>query len=134
MRDTVRGRLFSKQAARALCALLAAGLVLLGACLPKSGSNARKGETRVITLYGFSVMKEVMDKAVIPAFTEKWKREQGEDVRFVTSYAGSETITNQILQGVAADVGIFSIERDVHRLVAEKGLVKPDWEIGRAHV
>ena len=129
MRDTGRGRLFSKQAARPLCALLAAGLLLLGACLPKSGSSTRKGGTRVITLYGFSVMKEVMDKAVIPAFTEKWKREQGEDVRFNASYAGSETITNQILQGVAADFGIFSIERDVQRLV-EKGLVKGDWKAG----
>ena len=127
MRDTVRGRLFSKKAARSFCVLLAAGLALLGACLPKSGNGARKGGTRVITLYGFSVMKEVMDKAVIPGFTEKWKREQGEDVRFVTSYAGSETITNQILQGVAADVGIFSIERDVQRLV-EKGFVNPDWK------
>lgn len=129
MRDTVRGRLFSKKAAPALCVLLATGLLLLGACLPKSGSGARKGETRVITLYGFSVMKEVMDKAVIPAFTEKWKREHDEDVRFITSYAGSETITNQIMQGVAADVGIFSIERDVQRLV-EKGLVKADWKAG----
>jgi sulfate/thiosulfate transport system substrate-binding protein len=128
MRDTVRGRLSSKKAARTLCALLAAALLALGACLPKSADSPRKGETRVITLYGFSVMKEVMDKAVLPGFTEKWKREQGEDVRFVSSYAGSETITNQLLQGVAADVGIFSIERDVHRLVAEKGLVKPDWK------
>jgi sulfate/thiosulfate-binding protein len=127
MRDTVRGRLFSKKAAHALCVLLALGLTLLGACLPKSGTGARKGETRVITLYGFSVMKEAMDSAVLPAFTEKWKREQGENVRFVTSYAGSETVTNQILQGVGADVGIFSIERDVQRLV-EKGLVKPDWK------
>lgn len=129
MRDTVRGSLYPKKAALSLCALLAAGLLALGACLPKSGTGARKGETRVITLYGFSVMKEVMDKAVLPAFTEKWKREQGEDVRFVASYAGSETITNQILQGVAADVGIFSIERDVQRLV-EKGMVKPDWKTG----
>ena len=129
MRDTVRGSLFSKRAARALCVLLAAGLLALGACLPKSGTGARKGGTRVVTLYGFSVMKEVMDKAVLPAFTEKWKREQGEDVRFVTSYAGSETITNQILQGVTADVGIFSIERDVQRLV-EKGLVRADWKAG----
>jgi sulfate/thiosulfate-binding protein len=130
MRDTVRGSLYPKKAARAFCPLLAlALLLLLGACLPKSGTGARRGETRVITLYGFSVMKEAMDKAVIPAFTEKWKREQGEDVRFVTSYAGSETITNQIMQGVAADVGIFSIERDVQRLV-EKGLVKADWKAG----
>ncbi len=127
MRDTVRGRLYPKKAS-ATCALLALAL-LLGACLPKSGTSVRKGETRVITLYGFSVMKEAMDKAVIPAFTEKWKREHDEDVRFVTSYAGSETITNQILQGVGADVGIFSIERDVQRLV-EKGLVKTDWKAG----
>ncbi len=110
-----------------LAALLAAVLLVLGACLPKSPTGERKGGTRVITLYGFSVMKEVMDKAILPGFTEKWKRERGEDVRFVASYAGSETITNQILQGVTADVGIFSIERDVHRLV-EKGLVKPDWQ------
>jgi sulfate transport system substrate-binding protein len=125
MRDTVRGSLYPDKAARAACALLAAGLLLLGACLPKTGE--RKGGARVITLYGFSVMKEVMDSAVLPAFTEKWKREQGEDVRFVASYAGSETITNQILQGVGADVGVFSIERDVQRLI-EKGLVKPDWK------
>jgi len=127
MRDTVRGSLYPKRAARVAVVMLAAGLLLLGACLPKTGGGARKGGTRVITLYGFSVMKEVMDKAVLPAFTEKWKREQGEDVRFVTSYAGSETITNQILQGVAADLGIFSIERDVQRLI-EKGLVKGDWK------
>ena len=127
MRDTVRGRLYPDKAARVLCVLLAAGLLLLGACLPKSRTVERKGGARVITLYGFSVMKEVMDAAVLPGFTEKWKREQGEDVRFVTSYAGSETITNQILQGVGADVGIFSIERDVQRLV-EKGLVKADWK------
>jgi sulfate/thiosulfate-binding protein len=126
MRDTVRGRLYPK-AGRVLCVLLATGLLLLGACLPKSGTVERKGGARVITLYGFSVMKEVMDAAVLPGFTEKWKREQGEDVRFVTSYAGSETITNQIIQGVTADVGIFSIERDVERLV-EKGLVKADWK------
>jgi sulfate/thiosulfate transport system substrate-binding protein len=129
MRDTVRGRLYPKKAALSLCALLALALLLLGACLPKPSTGARKGGARVITLYGFSVMKDVMDKAVLPAFIEKWKREQGEDVRFVTSYAGSETITNQILQGVAADVGIFSIERDVQRLT-EKGMVRPDWRTG----
>ena len=75
MRDTVRGRLFSKQAARVFCAMLAGALLLLGACLPKSKTVERGGGPRVVTLYGFSVMKEVMDKAVLPAFAEKWKRE-----------------------------------------------------------
>ncbi len=126
MRDAVRGRLYP-QAARALCALLALTLLLLGACLPKSPNGARKGGQRAVTLYAFSVMKEVMDKAVLPGFAAKWKREQGEDVKFITSYAGSETITNQILQGVGADIGIFSIERDVERL-AQKGLVTSNWK------
>ncbi|HEX8722757.1 MAG TPA: sulfate ABC transporter substrate-binding protein [Pyrinomonadaceae bacterium] len=71
--------------------------------------------------------KEVMDKAVLPGFAAKWKQEHGEDVNFTTSYAGSETITNQILQGVGADLGVFSIERDVDRL-AQKGLVGGDWK------
>jgi sulfate transport system substrate-binding protein len=102
-------------------------LLALGACLPKSPTAARKGGERAVTLYAFSVMKEVMDKAVLPGFAAKWKREQGEDVRFTASYAGSETITNQILQGVGADLGIFSIERDVERL-AERGLVTANWK------
>ncbi|HEX8353194.1 MAG TPA: sulfate ABC transporter substrate-binding protein [Pyrinomonadaceae bacterium] len=126
MRDALRGRLYP-QAARACCALLALALLLLGACLPKSPTGARKGGERAVTLYAFSVMKEVMDKAVLPGFAAKWKREQGEDVRFTASYAGSETITNQILQGVGADLGIFSIERDVERL-AEKGFVTSNWK------
>ena len=69
MRDTVRGSLYPKKAARAACVMLAAGLLLLGACLPKSGTGERKGGARVITLYGFSVMKEAMDAAILPAFT-----------------------------------------------------------------
>ncbi|HEX6182615.1 MAG TPA: sulfate ABC transporter substrate-binding protein [Pyrinomonadaceae bacterium] len=126
MRDAVRGRLYPK-VARAFCVLLALALLLLGACLPKSPTGARRGGERGVTLYAFSVMKEVMDKAVLPGFAAKWKQEQGEDVKFTTSYAGSETITNQILQGVGADLGIFSIERDVERL-AQKGLVTSNWK------
>jgi sulfate transport system substrate-binding protein len=101
-------------------------LLLAASCLPKSSTTPRGG-SRAVTLYAFSVMKEVMDKEVIPGFAAKWKREHGEDVKFTASYAGSETITNQILQGVGAHVGIFSIERDVERL-AQKGLVTTNWK------
>jgi sulfate transport system substrate-binding protein len=109
--------------------VLVLALVLLlpsSGCLPKSTTGSRGGE-RNITLYAFSVMKEAMDNAILPGFIAKWKREQGEDVKFTTSYAGSETITNQILQGVGAEVGVFSIERDVERL-AQKGLVTSNWK------
>jgi len=100
-------------------------LILFGAsCLPKPPAESGGGIN--ITLYGFSVMKESMEKAVFPAFVAKWKTEHGQDVRFTSSYAGSETVTNQILQGVPADIAILSIDRDAQRL-KEKGFVTSDW-------
>jgi len=71
-------------------------------------------------------MKEPLEKAIYPAFTAKWKQEHGQDIHFTSSFAGSETITNQILQGVKAEIAILSIERDVQRL-KEKGFVTSDW-------
>ncbi len=71
-------------------------------------------------------MKEVLEKAIYPAFVAKWKREHGEEIRFTSSFAGSETITNQILQGVGADIAILSIDRDVERL-KQGGAVTSDW-------
>jgi sulfate transport system substrate-binding protein len=71
-------------------------------------------------------MKESLEKEIYPAFAAKVKREHGLDVRFTSSFAGSETITNQILQGVKAQVAILSIERDAQRL-KEKGFVTSDW-------
>lgn len=107
--------------------ILAFVLVLLlglSSCLPKSPMES--GGAVNITLYGFSIMKESLEKAIFPGFSSKWKSEHGVDVRFTASFAGSETITNQILQGVKAQIGIFSIERDPQRL-KEQGFVTHDW-------
>ena len=71
-------------------------------------------------------MKEVMEKEIYPAFAAKWKREHGTDVNFVSSFAGSETVTNQILQGAPADLAILSIDRDAERL-AEGKATTSDW-------
>jgi sulfate transport system substrate-binding protein len=94
-------------------------------CLPTP--PAETGDLN-ITVYGFSIMQEALEKGVFPGFAAKWKQSHGQDVRFTTSFAGSETITNQILQGVSADVAILSIERDVFRL-KEKGFVTADWRV-----
>ncbi len=100
-------------------------LVLLTAssCLPKPATETGGIS---ITLYGFSVMKESLEKAVYPGFAAKWKREHGQDVMFTSSFAGSETVTNQILQGVNADMAILSIDRDAQRL-KQGGVVTTDW-------
>jgi sulfate transport system substrate-binding protein len=102
------------------------GLLAVNACLPKSSSEGGTGSTINITLYGFSIMKESLEKGIYPAFAAKAKREHGLDIRFTSSFAGSETITNQILQGVKAQIAILSIERDAQRL-KDKGLVTSDW-------
>jgi sulfate/thiosulfate-binding protein len=99
-------------------------LLALNACLPKPPSESGGGVN--ITVYGFSIMKESLEKAIYPAFAAKVKREHGFDVRFTSSFAGSETVTNQILQGVKAQVAILSIERDAQRL-KDGGFVTSDW-------
>jgi len=103
--------------------ITALSLLFSTACLP-AGQESKSGRT--ITVYGFSIMKEALEKEIYPAFAAKWKREKGEDINFVSSFAGSETVTNQILQGAPADLAILSIERDVERLTAG-GVVTKDW-------
>lgn len=106
-----------------ICVLLV--ILVLSSCLPQSQQTSGGGGQN-ITLYGFSILKEVLEKAIFPAFAAKWKKEHGQDVRFTPSFAGSETVTNQILQGVGADIAILSIERDADRL-KQAGFVTSDW-------
>jgi sulfate transport system substrate-binding protein len=110
---------------RFICLTAAAvALFVSTACLPSPQSDT--AQTPTITLYGFSIMKEVMEKEIFPAFTAKWKADHGTDVAFVSSFAGSETVTNQILQGTPADVAILSIDRDAERLRDGKA-TSVDW-------
>jgi sulfate/thiosulfate transport system substrate-binding protein len=97
--------------------------LLASSCLPKP--PAESGGVN-ITVYGFSIMKEALEKSIYPSFAARWKSEHNQDVHFTSSFAGSETITNQILQGVSADVAILSIERDADRL-RQGGFVTSDW-------
>ncbi len=107
-------------------AIVLVALTVLNACLPKSPTES--GGAVNITLYGYSIMKESLEKDIYPAFSAKWKKEHGVDVHFTSSFAGSETVTNQILSGVKAQVAILSIERDVQRL-KEGGAVTADWHL-----
>ncbi len=108
---------------KGIISLAIIGAILLTACLP--GPTTKVGN-RTITVYAFSIMKESLECDIYPAFAAKWKAEHGEDVSFNSSFAGSETITNQILQGAPADVAILSIELDVQRLI-KAGHVPQDW-------
>ncbi|HEX8737724.1 MAG TPA: sulfate ABC transporter substrate-binding protein [Pyrinomonadaceae bacterium] len=114
-----------KFVSRAAFFAILVSLLSASGCLP--GAPETRHGSRTITVYGFSIMKEALEKEIYPAFAAKWKREHGEDVQFVSSFAGSETVTNQILQGAPADLAILSIERDVERL-SSGGAVTQNWK------
>lgn len=82
---------------------------------------------RTVVVYGFSILGEVMNGGIFPAFEEEWLAQTGEDVEFISSFAGSGTITNQIILGVPAEVAILSLELDALRLVDEGRLVGETW-------
>lgn len=111
-----------RQLALSVIAILS--VLAAGACLPAPPEGASGSHT--LTLYGFSIMKEVLEKEIFPSFAAKWKREHGIDIGFVSSFAGSETVTNQILQGTPADLAILSIDRDAQRLADGKATTV-DW-------
>ncbi len=104
------------------CVLMS--FVVLSSCAPKPQTNSGGGVQ--LTVYGFSVMKESLEKAIFPGFAAQWQREHGQEVKFVSSFAGSETVVNQILQGVSADIALLSIDRDATRL-KQGGAVMSDW-------
>ncbi|NLT67540.1 MAG: solute-binding protein [Acidobacteria bacterium] len=81
-----------------------------------------------VTFYGFSILEESMNGTVFPAFQDTWREASGEHVEFISSFAGSGTVTNQLIMGVPAQLALLSLELDAQRL-ADKGLVsRESWE------
>lgn len=92
--------------------------------LPVSGS-ARP--PRTVVLYGFSILGEALNRGVFPEFQREWKSRTGEHVELVSSFAGSGTVTNQILMGVPAQVALLSLELDAIKLAAAGVVPKDSW-------
>jgi sulfate/thiosulfate transport system substrate-binding protein len=90
--------------------------------------GTRASQPRTIVVYGFSILGEMMNEAIFPAFQEEWQTSTGERIEFVTSFAGSGTITNQMILGVPAEVAILSLELDALRLVENGVLLENSWQ------
>ncbi len=86
-----------------------------------------RSKTRTLVLYGFSILGEVMNEGVFPAFQADWQRRHGEHVEFISSFASSGTVTNQIILGVPAQVALLSLELDALRLADRRVLPGPTW-------
>ncbi len=101
--------------ARAIFAGCLAFLLIFESSGCRRKSDAAKEAT--ITIYGFSVVKEGLETAILPAYQREWEKKTRQKLTFESSYAGSEIVANQIVAGAEADVAILAIERNADRLV-----------------
>jgi len=109
-------------------ALAAAGLGLFAYAVWPWTPMAREARTpRTIVFYGFSILGEVINKGVFPEFQRQWKASKGERVEIVSSFAGSGTITNQVILGVPAHLALLSLELDADKLAGAKVLPAGSW-------
>jgi sulfate/thiosulfate transport system substrate-binding protein len=98
------------------------GALLLYSVWPWLPLPGRQEPPRIIVFYGFSILVEVMNKSVFPAFQDAWRDRTGEEVEFISSFGGSGTIRNQIEMGVPADLALLSLELDAQKL-ADAGVI-----------
>jgi sulfate transport system substrate-binding protein len=96
--------------------LLLLSALLAYAVWPWLATTSTAARPQTIVFYGFSILGEAMNDGVFPAFQRKWEAETGRRVEFVSSFAGSGTITNQLIMGVPAQLALLSLELDAQRL------------------
>jgi sulfate transport system substrate-binding protein len=100
-------------------------------CAPKTekaGARAAPSRNSTITFYGFSILGEVMNNGVFPAFEKKWTAEGHGEVIFRSSFGGSGTITNQVAMGAPAQLALLSLESDADRLADAKVIPDGSWK------
>ncbi|HEV2855385.1 MAG TPA: substrate-binding domain-containing protein [Thermoanaerobaculia bacterium] len=105
-------------------ALLAGAALLLYALWPWLPVPGRAEKPRTVIFYGFSILGEAMTQDVLPAFARRWQERTGERIEFATAFAGSGTVTNQLIMGVPAQCALLSLELDAERL-AKAGVIPP---------
>jgi len=106
----------------------AAAALLVYAVIPWLPVKGAKHPPRTIVLYGFSILGEALNRGVFPEFQKDWRTKTGETVELVSSFAGSGTVTNQILMGVPAEVALLSLELDAMKLAAAGVVPTNSWK------
>ncbi len=116
------GRQTNRRRARLLGVALSLALASLApTCVP---APVRDADT--LTLGCYSVVREAIHDAIIPAFARHWKQKTGRLVRFEESYNASGAQARAIAAGFDADVAILSLEGDIDLLV-KAGVVDKNW-------
>ncbi len=75
-------------------------------------------EPCTLTVYCYSGMETVMERAIFPLFKEQWFNETGEQLEFIATFAGSGEITRRVIEKFPAEVAILSSKLDIWQLTA----------------
>ncbi len=109
--------------------LFGAGSALLAyAVWPWTPMARQARPPRSIVFYGFSILGDVIDHGVFPEFQRQWRERTGERVELVSSFAGSGTVTNQLILGVPAHLALLSLELDAYKLVDAGVIASESWK------
>jgi sulfate transport system substrate-binding protein len=112
---------------RALTPTLFLGALLLYGLWPWLPLPNRPEPPQTIVFYGFSILGEVMTKGIFPAFQQEWHARTGHQVEFVSSFAGSGTVRNQLIMGVPAQLALLSLELDAQQLAGAHVIPPESW-------
>jgi sulfate transport system substrate-binding protein len=110
---------------------MGAGLCLALAGISCSTRSSEPGPATLV-LAAYTAPKEVYEQAILPAFQRHWKEKTGQDVRFETSYRGSEQQVCAILMGLPADVAALSHAGDLDKLQRLE-FIAHDWTLRPHH-
>jgi sulfate/thiosulfate transport system substrate-binding protein len=114
---------------------LASLLVVLAACSSNSGGDSASAsggactpaDSPVITLAAYSNVYDVYGK-LISTFQGDWAdKHDGQQVIFSTSFGGSTTQAQNVVNGFPADVVALSLDPDVQS-IQDAGLITHDWK------
>src|SRR5574341_1851297 len=75
-----------------------------------------------LVFYGFSILEQTITRDIFPAFRRAWRERTGQRIELTSAFAGSGTITNQLISGAPAQLALLSLETDALRL-SEAGVI-----------
>lgn len=67
-------------------------------------------------------------KEVNQVFSEKWKKEHGDDVIIKMSHGGSGKQARAVMEGLEADVVTLALAYDIDAIAKMRGLLSSDWQ------
>jgi sulfate/thiosulfate-binding protein len=91
---------------------------------PGAVANCDPAKTHPVTLAAYSTVYDVYGK-LITAFSDQWKADHGKAPIFQTSFGGSTTQAQNVVNGFKADIVALSLLPDV-KLIQDAGLITHD--------